>query len=416
MSFSKNNHSNDENLKIVIYYPHENVWFKNPVINFLKRQQVPNKYSTLFDYLIESNHRIYLTTKLYGDIGIVGFLKSTFNLVELFLWCFLNKISIKKVRVIFNKKGLLNKDVLFLMYYGSLTHESDCFAKNGEKIAKLLADLKIFKIVHMTHFIYNVNIGNKNLDILKPDLLVAENNLKNNSPFYQKYFSNINSNFYQLPYTPANRFLRHIPFNKRCNKMVVTGSITYKMKEKEFIDFYKNNELQPLRRKIYQNSYQYPDQLACLISDLNASRIIAEADAKPHIFKKIQNRFFSKHPQSKYFKNDIVKIYNSYMMFTVPEEICNLPAIAFVEGMACGCAYFGLDDLMYRDLGLIPGKHFVAYDGSESNLIEKVRFYQANPLELEEIANQGYEFVQHNLTPQIVYEKFMKKIEASLAL
>jgi hypothetical protein len=414
MPFSKNSHFNVENLKIVIYCPHKNVWFKNPVKNILKRQKVPNKYSTLFNNLIESNHRIYITTKLYGDFGFIGFLKSIFDPVELFLWCFLNKISIKKIRFIFNKRGLLKKDVLLLMYYGALTHESDCLAKKGEKIAKLLSGLKIFKIVHMTHYIYNVDIGNRNLEILKPNLLVAENNLKNNSPFYKKYFSNIDSNFYQLSYTPSDKFTTKSTFLSRVNKMVVTGTITFDIKDERFIDFFKHNELQPLRRKIYQNSYQYPDQLECLISDLNESRIIAGADTKSHILKKIYSLFFSKHPQSKYFKRDIVEIYNSYRMFTVPEEICNLPAIAFVEGMACGCAYFGLDDPMYRDLGLIPGIHYVAYDGSEFDLIHKVQFYQSHPDELEKVANSGFEFVKNHLTPKIVFEKLISQIKADL--
>ena len=35
--------------------------------------------------------------------------------------------------------------------------------------------------------------------------------------------------------------------------------------------------------------------------------------------------------------------------------------IGFVEGMACGSAYIGLDDPMYKDIGLIPGKHYIIY-------------------------------------------------------
>ena len=51
-------------------------------------------------------------------------------------------------------------------------------------------------------------------------------------------------------------------------------------------------------------------------------------------------------------------------MFVVPEEANDLPGIGFVEGMACGSAYIGLDDGMYKDIGLIPRKHYITYDGT----------------------------------------------------
>ena len=40
-----------------------------------------------------------------------------------------------------------------------------------------------------------------------------------------------------------------------------------------------------------------------------------------------------------YYKFDIVKLFNGYQMFVCPEEICDLPGIGFIEGMACGCLY-----------------------------------------------------------------------------
>ena len=95
-------------------------------------------------------------------------------------------------------------------------------------------------------------------------------------------------------------------------------------------------------------------------------------------------------------------------MFAVPEEICDLPAIGFVEGMACGCVFFGLDDPMYRDLGLLPGIHYVFYDGTVTNLMEKVRYYQSHSDELELIANRGCEFVLEHLNPDVVYKEFLK--------
>jgi glycosyltransferase involved in cell wall biosynthesis len=148
---------------------------------------------------------------------------------------------------------------------------------------------------------------------------------------------------------------------------------------------------------------------------LNASRAGDKKMKSPSFIQKVMRYFLNKHPQLNYYKQDIVAVYNSYMMFAVPEEICNLPAIGFIEGMACGCTFFGLDDPMYRDLGLIPGIHYVTYDGSVSDLILKVRYYQSNITELEKIANCGFEFVQNNLSQQIVYERLINRIEVDLA-
>ena len=245
------------------------------------------------------------------------------------------------------------------------------------------------------------------------NLLVAENNLASNSKFYNKYFSKLHTDFYQLSYVPSSRFRSSTPFLNRVNKMVVSGSITFKMKDEEFKEFYKTDELQPLRRTIYENADQYQNEIHSLISDLNASRSPDEKIESVSWLGKLRSRFVA-HPQLNYYKQDIVSIYNSYMMFTVPEEICNLPAIGFIEGMACGCVFFGLDDPMYRDLGLIPGIHYVSYDGSVFDLIKKVQFYQSHTTELHKIATCGLAFVNDHLTPQIVYKKFMNKIQIEL--
>jgi hypothetical protein len=100
------------------------------------------------------------------------------------------------------------------------------------------------------------------------------------------------------------------------------------------------------------------------------------------------------------------------MMFTVPEEVCDLPAIGVVEGMACGSAFFGVDSLMYRDLGMIPGVHYVAHNGTLTDLIDKVRHYQhpVNLRGLEKIARNGKKLVSDHLRAEIVYAKFLERL------
>jgi hypothetical protein len=97
-------------------------------------------------------------------------------------------------------------------------------------------------------------------------------------------------------------------------------------------------------------------------------------------------------------------------MFAVPEEICDLPAIGFVEGMACGTAYLGIRSPMYEDIGLVAGVHYIGYDGTVSDLMAKVSHYQEHPLEVERIAQEGYRCVRQQLSAQTVFGAFVERL------
>ena len=155
--------------------------------------------------------------------------------------------------------------------------------------------------------------------------------------------------------------------------------------------------------------------MECLLHDLDTVRLNARVSSGNRIVKRIFRLLKGSPPEHAYYKTDIVATYNKHMMFAVPEEICGLPAIGFVEGMACGCAYFGLDDPMYREIGLIPGVHYIAHDGTTSDLMAKVRYYQNNIDELKIIAKSGNEFVTNTLTQASVYSTFFALLKQKLA-
>lgn len=323
-------------LKLVFYRPHAEFWFKSTVRSILRNNRLPNKYVALFDHALNSDMQIYLMPKLAHSGDLKEIFKSIFDLIELFAWCILNNISLRKVSLIFGKRGLSGKAVFFIMHYGNFTHESKSTAQCGVQLSQDLADVQIYKVVHMTHYVYNPIIGFNNLKVFSPDLLVAENNLSNNSLFFREFFGKLESNFHLLSYIPAHRFNNRMPFEDRTNKLVVTGSITYKMKDDEFIRFYKQNELQPLRRELYENSKKYRLEMECLLYDLDAVRVNTPVSSGNGIMKRIFRLLKGSPVQNAYYKTDIVATYNKHMMFAVPEEICDLPAIGFVEGMALG--------------------------------------------------------------------------------
>jgi hypothetical protein len=283
-------------------------------------------------------------------------------------------------------------------------------ARRGAELAKYFASSKVKKIVHLTHYLYNPKVGADNLRALGPDLLVAENDLKANSKYFNRYFGDVAGAFYQLPYVAGARFDRRCTFGERVNKLGVTGSITYKLQDSEFTNFFGQGELQPMRRMLFEQRASIADQVDCLIYDLDESRrMLAEAELSGDTGKDVHAKINAL--QRAYYNTDIVEFFNRYTMFSVPEEICDLPGIGFIEGMACGTAYFGIDDPMYRAIGMIPGINYVAYDGTVSGLLEKITYYQVHSEELENIANLGYQFAHEAMSKNEVYLAMLARIE-----
>jgi hypothetical protein len=397
-------------LRLVFYQPHAENWFKNPLRMILRGQSLPHKYESFFDALLASDIEIYFSTSKQRVPGWVGLVRYLLDPIVLLLWMRFNRIT--DARMVLTKEGLRSKDAIFFIHYGSFTHDPPQTVR-GLPLARNLADVEILKIAHLTHYAFYPAHGTRNLRQLGIDVLVGENDLQSNSKLYQKHFGPLQAEFWRLPYAAANRFKVVTPFSERTHKLVATGSITYKMTDPDFIAFYGTNELQPLRRQLYERAGEFPAELDSLISDLDATRKYS-GPPEP-TWRKLLKRW-QKHPQSAYYKKNIVDVYNSYTMFVVTEEVCNLPAIGFVEGMACGCAYFGLDDPMYRDLGMVPGVHYIAYDGTVDGLIEKVRHYQHpdQHAELEAIAARGCELVNATLRPDIVNRAFIERLSAKL--
>ena len=91
----------------------------------------------------------------------------------------------------------------------------------------------------------------------------------------------------------------------------------------------------------------------------------------------------------------MVEKFNEYKMCLVGEEILGVPGIGYVEGMACGCAYIGLDSPMYRNLGLIPGVHYISYDGTKEGLRQVI--------ELNTITVSTYK-KRHDSKLQVAYQ------------
>ena len=96
-------------------------------------------------------------------------------------------------------------------------------------------------------------------------------------------------------------------------------------------------------------------------------------------------------------------------MCIVGEEILGVPGIGFVEGMACGCAYIGLESQVYSDYGMQAGVHYIGYDGSLEDLKRVIQYYQMDEhqAELEKIAKTGCEYARTHFNGDAVAEKLI---------
>lgn len=275
-----------------------------------------------------------------------------------------------------------------------------------------LHNIKAFKALSMLHF-----HGRKDEDQLirqaEFNCYFNEVDLSKSSAIFNKYYHTVLP-WVIHPFVFAERFQNIKPFNQRQNKCFSTGTITYKPHE-EFVAVYGDPCDQPARKFVKDNPEFFKDTVDCYSSDYledNPGKTINPSD-NPIIklYKKFYNRTHVG-KQKKYFSFNMVEKFNDYKMHLVGEEILGVPGIGYVEGMACGSAYIGLDSPMYRDLGLIPGVHYIAYDGTKEGLRSTVEYYQRpeNQDELERIAATGCQFVRQNFCGPKVAQLLIEKL------
>lgn len=282
----------------------------------------------------------------------------------------------------------------------------------GDNYRKI-SEVDAFKALSMLHF-HGIEKENAIINEANISCIFGEVNLEKGCKIYKRYY-NIKKPWVVHPFVYADRFQNRIPFNERKSMAFATGTITYKL-HKEFVDTYVDPCDQPTRKQIKDNQDYFKDTIYCTSSDYledNAGKKVKLSDPKlVKIYKKVYNRLFTG-KQKKYYSFDMVEAFNSYKMCIVGEEILGIPGIGFVEGMACGCAYIGQDMSAYRDWGLVPGVHYITYDGTKEDLKRVIEYYQMDEHqeELERIAKTGCAYVRIHFNGDAVAEKLLYDLE-----
>lgn len=311
-----------------------------------------------------------------------------------------NKIDKNKITVLKKPKEIQPDDIVILYNICSDNYRD-------------ISGVHAFKALSMLHF-HGLKDENKIINEADVNCLFGEVNLEKNCELYRKYY-HIDKPWVVHPFVYADRFKNKKPFSKRKNMAFATGTITYKLHE-EFLSVYKDSCDQPTRKQIKDNPDYFKDTIYCTSSDYlegdEGKKINSSDMFLLKLYKKIYNRMHIG-KQKKYYSFDMVEAFNDYKMCIVGEEILGIPGIGFVEGMACGCAYIGQDMQAYRDWGLIPGVHYITYDGSKEDLKAKIEYYQMNEHqeELEQIAKTGCEYVRTHFNGDAVAKHLLQQLE-----
>lgn len=402
-------------MRLVLVNPHTFAFGKT-VYAFMFRKRASLKYDFFCDYYIKDKERdvaFYVDgTRSSFNINWPFFAK-LFSYIELLFWMVLNKINPFKIKVYFNINKLNpKKDILFTFSRCIINVDK----KNESKLN--LNQYKGVVFIHFTHYFQKINKLSRYLKTIPNFIAVCESDLSKNS-FFNKYLPYI-KRVYQLPHAFGKRFVVcDANYDKRINKCVAMGTMC-PVNDYNLSEFFGGLvTLQPMRKTIFLNSSKIRPEIDSLIKDFeeirNIKKIKPDDSLATKIIKKVLPYIFLERimpvPQKKYFQFNIVEKYNNYKMFICPEEIIGLPSVNTFEGMACQSAYFGIDSPMYRDIGLEPGRHYVAYEQNNlEDLILKIRYYQNHPDEIKKIARQGCDFVRQNFNRKSVTDKFWQDL------
>lgn len=367
------------------------------------RKIVSYKHKLILDYAVENNIKVcnfvsmrQSTKRIYGRFG--KYIKSKYYYEKESRYVINDLLGEKlEVNCIFDKKEIRDDDIVIVYLYNTIQIDE-------------LEGMSGIKVMMGNHF---VAINNPvDLNKLGVNVFVNEIDLEDNE-FVIKFINTRNVKAVVLPYVFSDRFVNK--HKNRKNKAMAIGTLStcagnsgYKL----YRDLFKTEWIQTSRKMIYDNAVQISEWLDSYISYINEDKL----EIKPNdsviikLYKKIRNRYMP-WTQSKYTSFNMVDKFNEYKMFLCPEELVGMPGVGFVEGMACGTAYIGLDTSYYRKLGLVPGEHYISYDGTLEDLEKVVSYYQMHENELEAIAKNGEFFVRKQFNAQSVATVFFKELE-----
>jgi hypothetical protein len=390
-------------VKIYLHNIHVDGFVLKPIKYFILRKKPLLKFSYLLT--LERKSNIYIDcceSSLIPSKYFMYFppvLRLFISILEVNSWLYLNSISRKQVSISYVKIKSTEPSCVYTFSYRSLLD-------SASHSRRLFSQFSII-FINLNHYMVRTREKSRNAEKLRGVVFLGESNFTSSSDYFQYHFEWYKKDVMVVPYSSQPRFKNKVNFDERKEKAIATGTFHNLCNEPDrdfyadFIEFYGENTYQPMRREIYSRPDSNCDILDSKISifsqDVNKSRT--------NSFMKV---FFYR--QKSYFSFDIVSLYNEYQIAIIPEELHGMPGIGFCEAMMCGCLYIGIDHAMYRDIGMIPGVHYVTYNGTYNDLIRVIRYCLLNNNESDKIAKSGFYFSKNNFSEEVVSKRLLHQI------
>ncbi len=396
-------------MQVVFINPQTNAFLLRPLDYFVAGRPSSRKHFFLLKQMIERGDDVVVYVNARGSSWnellrhrVSPALRIHIHKAEAYVCLLLNGVSPRSVRVTSDPDAI--SDAAAVICY--LHYPNDFF-----DIERLSGRL----VVSANH--YHAGRGIRANVALVENLcvaaFVAEANLHDQSDYFASHFGSIQKRVIVVPYTYREKFTNVTAFEARINRAVATGTVAPFPADDETARHFRTSWLQPMRQIIYENRESITEQVDSFITqwgqDLPAKRRVS----KRKLLGKLLDWYYDeviRAGQRNYYSFDMAALYNKYQMSVVPEEVTGLPAIGFVESMACGCAFIGIEHPMYADLGLRAGEHYISYDGTLQGLQAVVRHHQGRPEAVARIAAAGQAFVRDRLSPVAVAERFRQEL------
>lgn len=389
---------------VFIDIQNSNVFLIRELHTIIFRDRIPVKYAHFFQELLKREDVEvcnYITSKgssLFSRCNVHISIPKWFSFLEYKITARLNGLKSEKIRNIITKDEVREDDVVITFIHAFASFDD-------------VKSLRGKKIVHLNQYNFHP------ISIIKYNKFgvigyMAEADLLKHKGLFSDNCSEPYPKMLLLPFCVGDRFKNLKTFSERKNKAIAIGTLGM-CKFPDFVNYYHGEYLQPMRHLIFENSKSLEDYLDSYIFPYNEYKDKYWGTTTKNVFIRLYKLLFAlTHPkQKRYFSFNIVDKFNDYKMSIVGEEVIGLPAIAAFESMACGCALLALDHDMYHDLGMIPGVHYIAYDGTLESLKDKIAYYQSASDELQYIAENGYNFAHDCFNAKSIVEQFVKQLQ-----
>jgi hypothetical protein len=413
--------------RIVLWCPYVHWHIAPTIASKVLGQMGSSKYQWFQKVIARYRENIFVycdahhTSAVHYHGEILGHLSTAarkeVTMAEARRWNELNGFGIKPENFINQPSDIQPNDIIFSFSTYFLDYPITEALKLSD-LYQVFSRQDVFKVVHLTHYIFGLSNLAVNLKLFNVQLLCYESNLAKYR-FFKRYFPYIRS-VALIPFAVQDRFKSVRSFDERLNRCVATGGISHHRLSPALMEFffeYTSNNFYPLRVFLTENAAAVSDyiQVKTGYYETAMKDAMKSSFSQPAEWRDLVNRPIEQivkidaGKKITYYSEDIVATYNQYRFSYVSDEIYHAPALGFFESMACGAIPLGIDDDIYRDIGLVKGVHYLAFDGSFGGLMATLLQAQKEPEAVRHIPGENAKLIKA-FSEQRVAELFVEKL------